>query len=96
MNRERKWPFQDVIYVLASNSNQYHYIINKLRDNFKIVLKPIHVWDHNVHNIITGRREHMLIFFEPSEKAEHMLHYINAHMRGNITAIELQPYVPNS
>ena len=87
----RDWPFQDNIYIFAENLQEFNVICRRLCADFEIRRRPIQVWDHNLDNVLRGRREHMLIFFINHPKAKGMLHFANSIMRGNITAIPLLP-----
>lgn len=86
--KDQRWLWEEQLFTLAPNVEVHDYIARHLQEVIVLDKQPIKIYEHNVQNVVRGRREHMLVFYHL--EVEPLLHYINSALRGNITAIRVR------
>lgn len=88
--KDQRWLWQEQVFTAAKYREHHHYMERHLAEVLVLDSKPINIYDHNIENVVRGRREPMVVFYVSDEDVGGWLNYLNSMLRGNLIAIRIR------
>lgn len=89
MSDKQRWLWEEQVFTAAKLREQHHYMERRLQETLGLTKRPINISDHNIENIVRGRREPMVIFYMYDEDVGGWLNYLNSMTRGGVVALKI-------